>query len=662
MSLLAAMLLSAPAMLPPEPPAEDKIPVLLITGANNHWWQWTHLELVKILEESGKFEVTVTTDPETALATGDLSRYRAFVLDYNRRERWSREAEGRFLEHVADGTGVALVHAADNAFEGWEEYEKLAALCWREGTGHGRFHSFDVKVTDRDHPITRDMPDLVGHPDELYHKLVHMHDTDYRVLATAHSSKESGGTGEDEPMVVVKEYGQGRIFHNILGHAWPGVEGSKISFQNPQFRDLMVRGTEWAATGEVSSPQERRPNALTEAERAAGWELLFDGERAHGFRRFKGDAFPEKGWAIEDGAIHKVAGAGGGDIVTRREYKDFEFAFEWKVAERANSGVIYRVSEDFESTWNTGPEYQIFDDVGHGFAPDSKTGAGALYALVAAEGKHLAPVGEFNTGRILVVGDRVEHWLNGVRVASFVMHDQRWDEMVKNSKFGAMPAFGTMDSGHIALQDHGNDVWFRNLKIRDLTAREDRMRPLFNGKDLEGWTHFLRDEGKPEDVWSTTEDGVLVCLGRPIGYIRTEADYDNFVLKLNWRFNPVTKQAGNSGVLMRKIGEDKVWPRSIEAQLMSEQAGDFWNIGEFPMKTVAERTNGRKTRRTSTNENPIGEWNEYEITVWKGDVVLRVNGKILNQAWGCMEIPGKLCLQSEGAEIHFRDVRLMPLR
>ena len=173
------------------------------------------------------------------------------------------------------------------------------------------------------------------------------------------------------------------------------------------------------------------------------WELLFDGERAHGFRRFRGDAFPEKGWAIEDGAIHKVAGAGGGDIVTRREYKDFEFAFEWKVAERANSGVIYRVSEDFANTWNTGPEYQIFDDVGHGFAPDSKTGAGALYALVACEGKHLAPVGEFNTGRILVVGDRVEHWLNGVRVASFVMHDQSWDEMVKNSKFGAMPAFGT---------------------------------------------------------------------------------------------------------------------------------------------------------------------------------------------------------------------------
>src|SRR5690606_502437 len=107
------------------------------------------------------------------------------------------------------------------------------------------------------------------------------------------------------------------------------------------------------------------------------------------------------------------------------------------------------------------------------------------------------------------------------------------------------------------------------------------------------------------------------------------------------RFDP-EKGAGNSGVLMRLIGEDKVWPRSIEAQLMSGQAGDFWCIGDFPMQTDPARTNGRNTRRLRTNEGELGEWNEYDITVWQGHVVLRVNGEVLNQASGALVVPGKL--------------------
>ncbi len=190
------------------------------------------------------------------------------------------------------------------------------------------------------------------------------------------------------------------------------------------------------------------------------------------------------------------------------------------------------------------------------------------------------------------------------------------------------------------------------------TRRGDEVR-LFNGEDLTGWTWHL-ESGRPEEVWRV-EDQVLICKGNPIGYLRTQTEYESFILKLEWRFNPVTKQAGNSGVLVRMIGEDKVWPRSIEAQLMSENAGDFWNIDEFPMKVDQRRTSGRNTRKLKMAEKPIGEWNEYEIRVCGGDVDLKVNGVLLNQARDALEIPGRICLQSEGAEIHFRNVRLTPL-
>ena len=639
------------------PDAPEKIPVLVVGGANNHDWSWTTPSLKEILEESGKFEVTVTEKPAETLADPETYRkYRALVLDYNG-PRWGEAAEKLFVEGVEAGTGILVHHAADNAFPGWKEYEEMVALMWRDGTGHGRFHSFDVKVVDRDHPVTRDMPDMIAHPDELYHKLVHMHDTDYRVLASAYSDPETGGTGADEPMIIVKEYGKGRILHTALGHVWKGADIGHYSHYDPQFRDHIVRGTEWVATGEVTGPVV--VNALSSAEAKMGWENLFDGKSTEHWRRFRSEDFPEKGWEIDGDALRVVARGGGGDLVTRKMYRDFEFAFDFKVSEGANSGIMFRVTEDHSAPWETGPEYQIWDDTRGGGAT---TSVGALYALYPAEPKVSRAPGVWNTGKIILVGDHLEHWLNGHRVVSVSMADPEYKEKVAASKFGKMPDFGIKPTGHLCLQDHGHDVWFRNLKVRNLDPDPAREVALFNGKDLTGWTHFLKDEGKPEDVWSVTDEGVLVCQGRPIGYLRTKADHDNFVLRLQWRFSPVTKKAGNSGVLLRKIGEDKVWPRSIEAQLQSGAAGDFWNIGKFPMQAVAERTNGRNTARTATNEKSLGEWNLYEITLWHGHCVLRVNGQVLNQAWDCLEIPGKICLQSEGAEIHFRDIQLTPLR
>ncbi len=185
--------------------------------------------------------------------------------------------------------------------------------------------------------------------------------------------------------------------------------------------------------------------------------------------------------------------------------------------------------------------------------------------------------------------------------------------------------------------------------------------PLFNGKDLSGWTyHLSEDNAKVDDVW-TVKDGVLKCAGKPRGYIRTEKDYENYVLKLQWRFDP-EKGPGNSGVLLRVVGEDKVWPKSIEAQLKSLNAGDIWNIDKVRMTVDPERTEGRRTIKLhETNEKPLGEWNEYEITVDHGTVTLKVNGLVQNVATECEEVAGKIALQSEGAAIDFRNIELKPL-
>ncbi|HUR27144.1 MAG TPA: family 16 glycoside hydrolase, partial [Planctomycetota bacterium] len=173
-----------------------------------------------------------------------------------------------------------------------------------------------------------------------------------------------------------------------------------------------------------------------------------------------------------------------------------------------------------------------------------------------------------------------------------------------------------------------------------------------------GWTHYLEQPGaKLSDVWSIA-DGVLDCKGNPIGYLRTEATYEDFVLELDWRF-PAGGQPGNSGVLLRRVGADKVWPKSVEAQLQHRSAGDIWNIDEFPMQVDKSRTDGRHTEKLAPcNEKPLGEWNHYKITLIGGDLTLEVNGTVQNTASWIERIPGNLCLQSEGSRIQFRNVVL----
>ncbi len=443
----------------------DPIRVLVVSGANNHDWQFTTPAIEAFLEETGRFEVDTTEKPAETLADAEgLAKYEVLFLNYNG-DRWGEPAETNFLAAVRAGAGVVVLHAANNAFPGWVEYERLVGDLWRDGTGHGRFHAFDVDLVVRTHPITAGLDGLPAHPDELYHSLVHTPGVERTVLAEAPSSVESGGTGRREPVAFVLSYGEGRIFHTPLGHVWPGVPETRASIEDPALQRLLVRATEWVATGQVA---EATPNALTAAETRAGWKNLFDGASTSEWRSFRGEGFPAAGWTVEDGTLRHVAGAGGGDIVTRDAWSDFELALEWKAAPGANSGIMYLVGEDAGATWATGPEMQILDDERHHDGGDRLTSAGSLYGLLACPAGVARPAGQFNQVRIRVEKRHVQHWLNGVKVVEYDLDSEPFRALVAGSKFRDMPGFARQERGHVALQDHGDDVWFRNLRIRPL--------------------------------------------------------------------------------------------------------------------------------------------------------------------------------------------------
>ncbi|HUF46764.1 MAG TPA: DUF1080 domain-containing protein [Vicinamibacterales bacterium] len=210
--------------------------------------------------------------------------------------------------------------------------------------------------------------------------------------------------------------------------------------------------------------QEPAPNTLTAEERAAGWQLLFDGQSLEHWRGFKRDNAPD-GWRAADGTIARVGR--GGDLVTRQQYASFELALDWRVSPGGNSGVMFHVTEDAGQTYHTGPEMQILDNAGHRDGQSPLTAAGSNYGLHAPPRDLTRPVGEWNTARLVVRGGRfVEHWLNGEKVVEYELGSADWTARVAASKFKEWPGYGKAGRGHIALQDHGNPVWYRNIKIR----------------------------------------------------------------------------------------------------------------------------------------------------------------------------------------------------
>ena len=226
-------------------------------------------------------------------------------------------------------------------------------------------------------------------------------------------------------------------------------------------------------------------NTLTDAERAEGWILLFDGETFDGWRGLGQDGIPEGHWTIENGALKKVPSGEvplqadgqplqGGDLMTDRTFENFELFFEWKISPAGNSGIKYNVSEEMSISSPPrnaalGFEYQVLDDASH---PDALNGenrtAGALYDLIPPAGKILKPVGGFNTGRIIFHGGHGEHWLNGAKVVEYDLDTDRFRLLFRGSKYRSIAGFADTRKGHIVLQDHTDAVCYRNIKIREI--------------------------------------------------------------------------------------------------------------------------------------------------------------------------------------------------
>ena len=219
-----------------------------------------------------------------------------------------------------------------------------------------------------------------------------------------------------------------------------------------------------ALAGVMTSP------ALAEKKSAKpekGFVALFDGSSTGHWMNSKNGQFPAKGWSIEDRCLKCAPKGGGGDIITRDTYEQFDFRFEWKVAKGSNSGVKYFIIRERGSL---GHEYQVIDDAGY---PDGGRHSTASFydVLAPSKDKPIKPAGEFNSSRILVKGQTVKHFLNGKVVLTYQLGSDEVKAAVAKSKFRRLEVFGTRLAGHVLLQDHGGEVWYRNIRIRDLDKK-----------------------------------------------------------------------------------------------------------------------------------------------------------------------------------------------
>jgi hypothetical protein len=201
--------------------------------------------------------------------------------------------------------------------------------------------------------------------------------------------------------------------------------------------------------------------------KADGWTSLFDGKSLNGWRSFTSDT-PSSKWRAADGVLVREGEGEGGDLMTKAQYGDFELQLEWKISKNGNSGIIYRATTEGQYPWSTGPEFQILDNAGHADGKSPLTSAGSNYAVNPPVKDVTKPVGEWNAIRLIAKGNHVEHWMNGVKLLEYEVGSPDWEQRVKASKFATMPGYGRAKRGYIVLQDHGNVVSYRNIRIRAL--------------------------------------------------------------------------------------------------------------------------------------------------------------------------------------------------
>ncbi|MDK2969913.1 MAG: hypothetical protein PWQ65_1020 [Bacteroidota bacterium] len=358
-------------------------------------------------------------------------------------------------------------------------------------------------------------------------------------------------------------------------------------------------------------------NVLTEAEKAEGWKLLFDGKTLDGWRDYNGDSLTAP-WIVEDGCI-RAKGSGSdasGYIVTDTVYENFELVWDWKIAEGGNSGMLYHVVENpkFKVPYVTGPEYQLIDDFGFPEPLEDWQKTAADYAMHVPDPSKtiIKPAGEWNTSKIVFDNGHVEHWLNGEKVVEFEAWTDDWFEKKNSGKWKDAPEYGLACKGVICLQDHGSAAWFRNIKIKEL-PRKTKEVDLFNGVDLKGWEIYGTEK------WYV-DNGLLVCESGPdkqYGYLATREYYDDFDLTVDFK----QLANGNSGVFFRSFIEPgaiingwqvEVAPKGMDTGGIYESYGRGWLV-QIP----DEKENILKP----------GDWNTLRILVKGDNVKTWLNGE-----------------------------------
>ncbi len=473
---------------------------LLIDGQNNHKWQETTPIIKATLESTGRFTVDVATSPEKG---GDMSTFKPKFADYDvvvsnyNGESWSPETQQSFVAYVHGGGGFVSVHAADNSFPDWPEYNQMIGVGgwggrneksgpyvrWRDGKivqdtqagrggSHGKRHPFEVVVRDTEHPITRGIPaSWLQAEDELYAEL-RGPATNMHVLATALSDKGTGGTGEHEPILMVIQSGKGRVFHTTLGH-------DAVSESGAAFQVTLQRGTEWAAAGKVTQPAvtaallsnkepvKRDPASLVmPAARPGvdfasqpniagdGWIAIFNGKDLSGWSQKNGQAT----YAVEDGTVvgRTAQNSPNSFMCSEKDYSDFELTFEVKVDEGLNSGVQIRSKSlaEYQNGRVHGPQVEIETGPAEaGYVYGEATGRGWLSPH---QPKHdTMKNDDWNRFVVRAVGPRIQTWINGKLI----------EDISDPTSY---------QSGFIGLQVHGVgtkgpfEVRWRDIRIHEI--------------------------------------------------------------------------------------------------------------------------------------------------------------------------------------------------
>ena len=390
------------------------------------------------------FDIDITRDA-SILTTDILKRYDAVVFYTTGELPMNADQRTTFLQFIRNGGGFVGIHSATDTFYDWPEYGELIGGYfdnhpWRE--------EVSVRVEDNTHPATRHLAERFQINDEIYQFKKWSRDRVNVLMSldtqSVDTTKDSVHRNDNDfALTWSHSYGEGRVFYTALGH-------EETVWQDDRFQRLIVNGIVWAI-GDVRN--------TTDTE----WKPLLDEQVVSTWRGYQRESMPD-GWQMVDGVLARIGDAG--DIITTDQFENFELRFDWKIEPGGNSGVFFGVSEDGAVAWHSGPEYQLLHNAGH---PDGKapiTAAGSNYAVHPPIADMTRPVGEWNRSRLRVNREHVEHWMNGMYLLSYQIGDIEWQRRVTDSKFSELPLYGQSRRGHIAIQDHGDPVWFRNMRIR----------------------------------------------------------------------------------------------------------------------------------------------------------------------------------------------------